>query len=286
MSSANRARKVGRKRPSPTRLPSSPPWIGRWMSRRVRSPYQAQSHGSRNVLVLKARVRCLLCSMLFTLGPVPVSSSGAHCLPPRPATGRVVEVGGWSLASVREGRSDGQPNSFHAETVPVVSRQAILPWQGQRPCSPRDTVTLSPLPQDQPLPDAAREFAGVDGGLRLLLLEHVLGVLVELERLLPPLLLHQQDHQARQRVFVGRVLLQGGEEQLLGQAHALVFEVELDQLEEDAVPRAVDRVPPWLRPLGIQVVLEKLAPGEGIRLLQQGKRVLPLALGPQRLRHE
>ena len=52
------------------------------------------------------------------------------------------------------------------------------------------------------------------------------------------------------------------------------------------MPRAVDRVPPWLRPLGIQVVLEKLAPGEGIRLLQQGKRVLPLALGPQRLRHE
>jgi hypothetical protein len=117
------------------------------------------------------------------------------------------------------------------------------------------------------LPDAPRKLAGVDGGLSLLLLEHILGVLVELERLLPPLLLHQQDHQVAQGVFVCRVLLQRGEEQPLGQAHLLVFEVEVHQLEEDALPRSVDRVPPALRPLAIQVVLEKLAPGEGIRLL-------------------
>ena len=88
-----------------------------------------------------------------------------------------------------------------------------------------------------------------------------------MERLLPPLLLHQQDHQAAQGIFVCRVLLQGGEEQFLGQAHLLIVEVEVHQLEEDALPRSVDRVPPTLRPLAIHVVLEKLAPGEGIRLL-------------------
>jgi hypothetical protein len=108
---------------------------------------------------------------------------------------------------------------------------------------------------------------GVDGRLGLLLLEHVLGVLVELERLLPPLLLHQHDHQAALSVLVGRVLLQSGEEQLLGQADQLVFEVEVDQLEEHAVPRAVDSVPSWLCPRSIQVVLEELAPGEGTRFL-------------------
>jgi hypothetical protein len=117
------------------------------------------------------------------------------------------------------------------------------------------------------LPDAAREFSGVDSRLGLLLLEYILAVLVEVERLLPPPLFHQQDHQAAQGVFVGRVLLQGSEEQFLGSAHLPVFEGEVDQLEEGALPRSAQRVPPTLRPRSIQVVLEKLAPGEGIRLL-------------------
>jgi hypothetical protein len=140
------------------------------------------------------------------------------------------------------------------------------------PCQSRSlhaqrSITFSFLSQDEPQLDAARELAGVDGRLGLLLLEHILAVLVEVERLLSPPLLHQQDHQAAQCVFIGQVLLQGGEEQLLGQAHPLVFQVEINQLEERAVPRSVDRVPPALCPFSRYVVLEKLAPGEGIRLL-------------------
>lgn len=46
MSEAYRARKVGRNRRSRTRLHSSLPPIGRWMSLLVRSPYQVRSHGS------------------------------------------------------------------------------------------------------------------------------------------------------------------------------------------------------------------------------------------------
>jgi hypothetical protein len=68
-----------------------------------------------------------------------------------------------------------------------------------------------------------RQLAGVDGRFGLLLVEHVLGVLVELEGLLTPLLLYQQDHQAAQGVLVGRILLQGRKEQLLGQACPLVL---------------------------------------------------------------
>ncbi len=216
--------------------------------------------------------------------PAPGSTNGERCLSPGSAARWAVPIGGWRLASAP--RSVGrQPGSLRAEAVPVVSRHHILPRREQR-LHPHRSVTLPALSQDQPLPDALRQLAGVDGGLLLLFLEHIFGVLVELERLLSPLPLHQQDHQAAESVFVGRVLLQRGEEQLLGQAHLPVPEVEVDQLEEHAVPRAVNRVPPRLCPFSVQVVFEKFAPCEGVRLLEQEKRVLPLALGPRRLRHK
>src|SRR6266700_2213733 len=132
-------------------------------------------------------------------------SNYSHSPSPSSAARRAVPIGGWRLASARSS-SDGQLSSFRAETVPVVSRHHILPHREQR-LYPHGTVTLPPLPQDEPLPDAARELAGINGGLGLLLLEHVLGILVELERLLSPLLLHQQNHQAAQGIFVSRVLL-------------------------------------------------------------------------------
>jgi hypothetical protein len=93
----------------------------------------------------------------------------------------------------------------------VVFGRSILPYHEQYLVSHR-SVTLSPLSQNEPLPDASHEFAGIDGGLSLLLVEHILGVLVELEGLLPPLLLYQQEHQAAQGVLIGRILLQRGEE--------------------------------------------------------------------------
>ena len=219
-----------------------------------------------------------------TYGPTPGSTSGERCPSAGPAAWWAVPVGGWRLASAPSSVG-GQLGSLRAEAIPAASRHHILHRQEQR-LHPHRCVTLSTLPQDQPLPDASCEFTGIVGGLRLLLPEHVLGVLVEVERLLPPPLLHQQDHQAAEGVLVGRVLLQRGEEQLLGQAHTLAPEGEVDQLEEHALPRAVDGVPSWLCPRSVAVVLEKLAPGESVRLLEQGERVLPLALRPYRLRRE
>ena len=113
--------------------------------------------------------------------------------------------------------SDGHPGSFEAGAARTLSRHCISPHRRQR-LQPRRGVTVSPFAQDEALPDASRELAGVDGRLSQLLVEHVLGVLVELEGLLPPLLLYQQDHQAAQGVLFGWILLQRSEEQLLGQA--------------------------------------------------------------------
>ena len=135
------------------------------------------------------------------------------------------------------------------------------------------------LPQDQSLADATGEFPRVDRWLRLLLLQHVLGVLVEVEGLLPSLLLHQQDHQAAQGVFVCWLLFQGRVEQLLGLTRPPVPDVQVDQLEERAVPRPAERVAPRSHPLGVQVVLEEGARGERERLLKERLRTLPLALG-------
>src|SRR5260221_9495252 len=236
------------------------------MSRRVRSPYQVRSHGSLSGALIPGGESCLLCCDARSIQrPTPGSTNGERYLSSGSAAGWAVRIGGWRLAAAPSsvGR---QPGSLRAEAVPVVSRHHILPHQDQS-LHPHGSVTLSPLTQDQPLLDASRELAGIDGGLGLLLLEHILGVLVELERLLSPLLLHQQDHQAAQGVLVGRVLLQRGEEQLLRRAHLLVIEVEIDQLEEHTVPRAVDRVPSWLCPRSIQVVFEKLAPGKSIGIL-------------------
>src|SRR6266566_1505534 len=236
------------------------------MSRRVRSPYQVRSHGSLSGALIPGGERCLLCCDARSIQrSTPGSTNGERYLSPGSAARWGIPIRGWRLASARSSVGH-QPSSLRAEAIPVVSRYHILPHQGQR-LYPHGSVTLSPLPQDHPLPDASRELAGIDGGRGLLLLEHILGVLVEMERLLSPLLLHQQDHQAAQGIFVGRILLQRGEEQLLGQAHPLVLEVEVDQLEEHAVPCAVNRAPPALRPFSVQVVLEKLAPGEGMRLL-------------------
>jgi hypothetical protein len=148
----------------------------------------------------------------------------------------------------------------------VISRPPIPPLQG-RSLLHRRSVTISSIAQDHPLPDTPPELAGIDGRLGLLLPQHVLAVQVEVERLLPPPLLNQQDHQSAQGVFISRILLDGGEEQLLGHALALVLEVKIYQLEEDATPRPVDRAPPSLGPFSIGVVLKKLAPGEGMRLL-------------------
>src|SRR6266516_2378412 len=113
--------------------------------------------------------------------PTPGSTNGKRCLSPGSAARWAVPIGGWRLASAPSsvGR---QPGSLRAEAAPVVSRHHILPRQEQR-LHPHRSVTLSTLPQDQPLPDAPRELSGVDGGLRLLLLEYVLGVLVEQKRL-------------------------------------------------------------------------------------------------------
>src|SRR5689334_18377616 len=118
-----------------------------------------------------------------TRRPTPVSTRRAHSLSAGSAARWAVPIGGWRLACARRSHGVGQPNSSGAEAGPVVSRHRILPRQQQR-LRPHGSVTLSPLPQDQPLPDASRELAGIDGGLGLLLLEHILGVLVELERLL------------------------------------------------------------------------------------------------------
>src|SRR5437868_6461320 len=146
------------------------------------------------MLLFQAGERYLLsCKARTTLGATLGSTNGERYLSAGSTARRVVPVGGRRLACTRRSNGVRQPNSFGAEAVPMFFRHHILPHPEQ--ClHPHRMVTFSTLPQDQPLPDASCELAGVDGGLGLLLLEHILSVLVELERLLPPLLLHQQDH--------------------------------------------------------------------------------------------
>ncbi len=105
---------------------------------------------------------------------------------------------------------DRQPNSYHANII-VIPRLHIPPCQG-RSLYPYRSVTISAIAQDHPLPDASYKLSRIDGRFPLLLLQHILSVLVEVERLLSPLLLNQQDHQAAQGVFVGRILLKCSEE--------------------------------------------------------------------------
>src|SRR5437667_12522120 len=99
------------------------------------------------------------------------------------------------------------------------------------------------LTQDKSLPDAMGEFAGVGSRFVLLLPHHIQAILVELERLLPPLLLYQQSHQAAQRVLIARVLLQSGEEEFLRLLKASVLLVELHQLVKRATACSPDGMP-------------------------------------------
>ena len=115
---------------------------------------------------------------------------------------------------------DRQPGSLHTETISVVTPPVKLHHPPRRSRSLRAlrSIAYSPISQDEPQPDAARELAGVDGRLSLLLAggrPRCTG-----RGGAPPVSspLHQQDHQAAQGIFIGRVLLQGCEEQLLGEA--------------------------------------------------------------------
>src|SRR5258706_14774090 len=147
------------------------------------------SYGVSHALFFQARDRCVWCCDARSIkGPTPGSTRRERCLPPRSAAWRVVPIGGCRLAPVWSSH-DRQPNSFHTNAVPVLSRHHIPPRQG-RSLHPYRGVKISALSQDHPLPDAARELSGVDSRLGLLLLEHILAVLVEVERLLPPPLLH------------------------------------------------------------------------------------------------
>src|SRR5205085_7200534 len=114
-----------------------------------------------HVLLFQTDERCLLCcDARTTLGATPGSTNGQRCPSAGSAARWAVPIGGWRLASAWSS-SDGHPSSFHAAAVPAVSRHRILSQQEQR-LHPRRGVTLSPLAQDQPLPDASRELAGID----------------------------------------------------------------------------------------------------------------------------